>query len=313
MTRSDIHRPTAIDPENYDHVDSYDLGTGVDADVVSRRMFIKDVARLDAEGKRLADHLEAGSWRYTCGTCGQVGLRYVALVVHAETGEYMVVGGTCIGTTFQTARAELDRLQAAAAEARKKAALLAGFNELLANHPEIAEAPLLIERAFTFDETAGQYWHERHRKSWAASTLKDIMGKARQYGGEISEKQIAFAARLVAELIEAEAVTAQKDAEHAAKRAEEVNAAIGEIGERRQFTGEVVWAKNVANDFDPYGGDKTIMIIRTAEGTIKWFASKVIEVNRGSKISFTATVKKHEIYQDRITTIVQRPAKVEIS
>jgi hypothetical protein len=310
MTRSDIHRVAEIDPEAYDYVDSYDLGTGTDASPFSRRKFNDDLKWLGTQGKRLADHLDDG-WRYTCGTCGQVGLRYVSLVVHVETGEYMVVGRTCIETVFDSARAALDARQEEAAKARKEAKLLTGFNEMLAAHPEIAEAPLLIERAYTQVE-GGEYWHERHRKSWAAATAKDIMTRARQTGGQISEKQIALVARLVAEMIEAEAVTAQKDAEHAAARAEEVNAAIGEVGERREFTGEVVWCKDVANDFDPYGGMKTIMIIRTAEGSIKWYASKVIEVERGSKISFTATVKKHDIYEGRITTVVQRPAKVVI-
>lgn len=310
--RTDIHRPVEIDPENYSYVDSYDLGTGADSDPHDRREFVKDVARLNAEGKRLADHLDDG-WRYTCGTCGQVGLRYVSLVVHDDTAEYMLVGRTCIETTFDTARADLDRKQAIAAEARKAAKLLIGFNELLASHPEIAEAPLLIKRAFTFDDEAGQYWHERHRKSWAAATLKDIMRKARKSGGKISQKQVEFAARLVAELIEAEATTAEREAKRAEERAAEVNAPIGEVGERRDFTGEVVWAKDVANEFDPYGGDKTIMGIRTAEGMIKWFASKVIEVERGDKISFRATVKEHSIYNGEISTVVQRPAKVEIT
>jgi len=57
---------------------------------------------------------------------------------------------------------------------------------------------------------------------------------------------------------------------------------------------------------------EAIMIIKTAEGTIKWYASKVVEVERGSKISFTATVKAHEIYQERITTVVNRPTKIVI-
>lgn len=310
--RTDIHRPTEIDPENYSYIDSYDLGTGPDAHPQDRRMFVKDVERLGTQGKRLADHLDDG-WRYTCGTCGQVGLRYVSLVVHDATGEYMIVGRTCIETTFESARADLDAKQAAAAQARKEAKLLIGFNELLANHSEIAEAPLLIERAYTFDETAGQYWHELHRKSWAASTLQDIMRKARTYGGDISDKQVSFAARLVVELIEAEAITAERDAKRAEVKAAEVNAPIGEVGERRDFTGEVIWAKDVANEFDPYGGDKTIMGIRTAEGVVKWFASKVIEVERGDKISFRATVKEHSIYNGEISTVVQRPAKVEIT
>lgn len=310
--RTDIHRPTEIDPENYSYIDSYDLGTGADSDPHDRREFVKDVARLDSEGKRLADHLDDG-WRYTCGTCGQVGLRYVSLVVHDATGEYMIVGRTCIETTFDSARADLDAKQAAAAEARKAAKLLIGFNELLAAHPEIAEAPLLIERAYTFDDEAGQYWHERHRKSWAASTLKDIMRRARKTGGNISEKQVSFAARLVAELIEAEAITAERDAKRAEEKASQVNAAIGTVGERREFTGEVAWAKDVANEYDPYGGDKTIMGIRTAEGMIKWFASKVIEVERGDTISFRATVKEHSIYNGEISTVIWRPAKVEIT
>lgn len=311
MTRSDTHRPTEIDPENYHHVDSYDLGTGTDSDPASRRMFVKDVNRLITEGKRVADHLDDG-WRYTCGTCGQVGLRYVALVVHTETGEFMVVGGTCIATTFQTARAELDRLQAAAAEARKAAKLLLGFNELLLTHPELAEGPALVERAFELAEGTDLRWHEKHRKTWAVTTLSDILRKARQYGGDISENQVKFAARLVTELVEAEAITTERDAKHAAAKAAEVNAAIGEVGERLDFTGEVVWAKNVPNDFDPYGGDKTIMGIRTELGMIKWFASKVVEVERGSKISFKATVKSHDIYQGNITTVVNRPTKIVI-
>lgn len=118
--------------------------------------------------------------------------------------------------------------------------------------------------------------------------------------GELSPKQIDTARRILLQ-------NAERAAHAENERRGRVEGPIGEIGERREFTGKVIFVNHELDIFKPYEAYKTFMIIATDEGTIKWQSSKQIAVERGEQITIKATVKKHDAdKQDRISTTVTR-------
>lgn len=118
--------------------------------------------------------------------------------------------------------------------------------------------------------------------------------------GELSAAQTASAVKILTERAERIAAKAKRDAER-------VDAPIGEIGERREFTGTVVWFDHQLDNFKPYEAYNTVMIIVTDEGAIKWKASKYLALEQGQQITIKATVKSHDAdKQDRIITVVTR-------
>lgn len=234
MIRTDIHRPTAVQPTEYIFIDAFDMG---DWEGNKDPMYFgKDVDKLEAAGYRVASHLDPQRWAGRCGTCGQRGLTYIALMLHKTTGEFMVVGSTCIDSTFQAARDGLDVKQAAAAKARKEAKLLAGFNAAVAAEPVLAAAVAKLEELSALE---GFEWRKNEH------TLQDIVKKCRKYGNGLSEGQTAFVAKLLTWIDEGIA----RAAEWAAKRAAENAAAIDAPTGRVVVTGEIVAAKDYDNGY----------------------------------------------------------------
>jgi len=92
-----------------------------------------------------------------------------------------------------------------------------------------------------------------------------------------------------------------------AQRAKQVEAPIGEIGERREFTGKIVWFRHDLNIHSYHEAYTTTVIIVTEEGAIRWKSSKQLDVQQGDMVTLTATVKAHEVGKnDRIITVVTR-------
>lgn len=122
--------------------------------------------------------------------------------------------------------------------------------------------------------------------------------------GELSPKQIATASRILLQ-------NAERAAHIENERRNRVEGPIGEIGERREFTGKVVWFDHFQNQFVRYECYTTTMIIATPEGAIKWKASKQIPLEPGQQITINATVKSHDVdKQDRIITVVTKGSVV---
>lgn len=118
--------------------------------------------------------------------------------------------------------------------------------------------------------------------------------------GSLSDAQIASATKILTERAERAAAKAKRDAER-------VDAPIGEIGERREFTGKVVWVRNDLNPFVYHEAYTTTMIIVTDEGAVMWKSSKELDIEQGATITIKATVKAHDVdSQGRIKTIVTR-------
>lgn len=95
----------------------------------------------------------------------------------------------------------------------------------------------------------------------------------------------------------------ERDAERAAAP-ERVNAWIGEIKTRREFTGVLMVSRMVETDF----GTSTLVVIDTPEGAVKVFGTargiEAFEV--GDKITLTGTIVEHGEYQSVKQTRISR-------
>ncbi|HZA71480.1 MAG TPA: zf-TFIIB domain-containing protein [Propionibacteriaceae bacterium] len=200
-----------------------------------------------------------------------------------------------VGEYLRLAR---NRAKARAARARKAAREAAEREARIPRlHAELTEAhPLLAELTYlgnvNYDDARGAVNY--------GGILGELRGKLENYGS-LSDKQIALAEKIIREDMDREA----RRAERAAAR---TNAAIGEIGERRDFTGTVRWFDHYTDFYGYSETTSTVMIIDTAEGTVKWKASKYIELERGQQVTIKATVKEHSIYDktEEIATVVTR-------
>lgn len=97
-----------------------------------------------------------------------------------------------------------------------------------------------------------------------------------------------------------------KIAETKAETAKSTNSYIGELGQRRVFEGEVLGSTSFESQF----GVTHYYRVRTEEGfvTVKsskqWWNEQGEE--RGNRVKFLATIKKHREYKGRLETVVNR-------
>lgn len=303
MTRTDIHRPKTVEPTDYTFVDAYELSDREGNP--DPAYFTKDVDALLARGLRIADHLDTSYWAGVCGTCGQRGLTYVALMIHKATGEFMVVGSTCISTTFESARLCLDKKQAAAAQARKDAKLLAGFNAAVAAEPVLAVA---VEKLAALREMGETFeWRK------AAHTLQSIVGKCRQYGNGLSERQTPYVTKLMTWIDEDIARAAKWATQRAEQQANATDAPTGRV----VVIGEIVSAKWHDNGF----GDTLKILVLSDEGFKVWCSlPSAFRYNsedmytqpqdvKGKRVRMTVTLAPSE--DDATFAFGTRPARAE--
>lgn len=300
-TRTDVHRPSApeFDPADYQFRGVFDLHP----ESGDRR------ARLTLVNELIDAGYSFGRAPHGSGQCSHCGarVRYAALMTHDKTMAIITIGEQCLDNRFSVDKAEFDQLRKTAAALRAEQRLLTAFNELCQDVPELVWATYAYNIGAATD-ASGTDWATRNRKDWTITTLTDLAFKTRQYGSFASEKQAALLVRLVGELEAAEAATAEREAKKAAERDARPNAAIGEIGDRREFTGTVRWFDHFESHFGYTPKTNTVMIIDTAEGTVKWTASSYISLERGQQITIKATVKEHTVYDrdQSITTVVTR-------
>jgi hypothetical protein len=219
-----------------------------------------------------------------CGRCGGTG----------AFGPMVVFGGQCFdcqgkcGTWVTLAdhnRRKHNRELAAARRARKAAAFAqdaaARQADLVAAHPLLADM---------FAE--GRNY---------AGIVGEMRGTFERLG-KLTEKQIAFAEKLITR----ERAFAESEEVRKAAKVEKIVASgpIGEVGQRRDFTGTVRWTGQYSNAFNGY----TVVVFETAEGTVKLTLSRLVRFEKDATITFKATIKAHTEYarDESITTEVFR-------
>lgn len=325
MTRTDIHRPSApeFDPETYDCFGVYDLHEDPFVGGTVRE-YREAVARLLSEGNTWA------SAPYGTGKCSHCGsnLRYVALMIHVPTRTLLNVGETCLDNRFGQTKTEFRAAQKRAAEARATHARLAAWHDMCTELPALAWASYAENIAVagaqsetvpvyhdepngpTWERTVpGTRWDERHRQGRACEILSDIARKARRYGS-LSTAQVDLVVRLVAGLESAEGEQAARDARRAEERAARVNAHQGTPRARMTWSVAVV---RYAKVFDGQYGARTLVVLDTDGGALKWWASGVVGVRAGERFAVKATVKEHETYDGEPFTVVLRTALTPVA
>ncbi|HYF74528.1 MAG TPA: hypothetical protein VD864_16990 [Nocardioides sp.] len=238
----------------------------------------------------------------TCATCGGTGIR--PEFGHVFGGQCFPCTGTGRSSKFYgdmdemlkaeraAARAEQRKAEKAAqAEADKPARIARMYAELVQAHPLLAELTYLGN--VNFDAERGPLNYH--------GILGDLRWKLERYGS-LSDRQIELAERIIREDMTRQAREDARQARYAAEREGRPQAAIGEIGERREFTGTVRFTRVYDGDYGP----STLLIIDTDEGTVKWYGTGVIEVERGATVTLRATIKDHEVRDEEIATKVTR-------
>ena len=266
--RTDIHRPSAIIPTEYEWV-AYELVPigRFGGDILADCAFLQD------ERARIARHMARTGGKYSthehggnCMVCGSVNAIYTVLFYHALTNTYVRMGQDCAQKCEMACGGNFDAFKTAALNALE---LHAGKRKAQAI---LTDAGLPAAWAIYITNYTGSIPYEE-------STVMDIVGKLVRYGS-VSEKALNYIRILLSKIA--------NRAETEARRKAEVDAAAPLPGSGRMVVeGTVLTVKVQTSAF----GDVTKMLVKADAGWKVWGTrpSKT-NVERGDRIRFTATV-----------------------
>jgi hypothetical protein len=221
-SRTDIHRPSVINPEEYQYVAAHYIGDpGIGAMLDLNAHCREVVGKLVAEkGAKFSRHEHGG----TCHVCGANAL-YLAIFHHLPTNALVEVGEEC---AQQIENVDLSRLRRSVKDATERRAGKAKAQATLAS----LDLSAAWEIAEQFKQDGGDNVPALKYKT--RRIINDMVNKLVQYGS-VSEKQINFLRKLVSDDKNADAIIAQR-------AAEKVAAADCPSG-RIQFSGVIVSEK----------------------------------------------------------------------
>lgn len=260
--RTDIHRPSAIVPNEYEFITMNYIGPSEEwMDFKWERKALRD--HMAATGGTEATHDHGG----TCGTCGATAF-YVGHFYHAKTNTYLTVGHECAGKFGLGDPAAFKNFRKAVA-ARRKAAKGKG-----------KASKILIDAGLSaaWDIYAAE---DRSGYKYEEATIMDIVGKLVRYGS-VTDKALNYV-RVLLNKIPARA-------EMEAKRAAETAAAapVPVTDAKIKIAGEVLTVKAQETRY----GVVTKMLIKTDAGWKIWgtVPSAMPHPERGDRVSLEATV-----------------------
>jgi len=278
MTRTDIHRPAAIVPADYDFVAVKYLGSNfrTHLEIGSDRNVIN--AHMERTGGWYSMHEHGG----TCHVCG-AGALYLAVYHHPKTNSYICVGEDC-AEKMELSQDGIDAfapVRRAVKDARDYAAGKAKAERLLTDRG--------LQAALTIDH----------------DIVKDLVRKLQQYG-DLSDKQWSFLTKLVEEAPLRAAREEQRKAVDAASQH------VGTIGDRRDFTLTVAFITGFNTQF----GFTNVIGMRDEQGNLYVYKSTAMIYNaeqkdaaKGDTLTFKATIKEHGEREGVKQTILSRPAQ----
>lgn len=255
LVRNDVHRPSVINPQDYDFVA---LGH------VKIECF-GDVLIVEGERARLAAHMKmtGGTWSQhehggNCHICG-AGCIYTVIFYHQATNSYIRTGNDC---AFKLDMGDQDRfkrfVEACKAAEHHRAGKL--------------KAQGILEAA-GLGMAWGIYGAESDEKE--ETIVRDIVRNVVKWGS-LSEKQEKYLRVLLDRINRRAEIMAQREAEKALAK----DARAG----RFVVEGVVIKTEEKESDF----GFRTVMTVKTSEGWIAW-GSAVGNVSRGDRVRFKAT------------------------
>lgn len=279
MARTDAHRPSAINPDDYDFVACDYYGQ------YGREMFLQDRINfrnhMERTGGLFASKHNAG----TCHICG-AGALYVARYHHRPSNTYITTGMDCavkmdIGDAdlFKSFKKSIHKQrEAEKGKARAKETL----------------ALLGLSRTWNFYD----YGYDDNWKR-EEPIIQSIVFKLVRYGN-ISEKQVALLFKLLADIDNRAALAAERASAQAAQAAQ--SNWIGSKGERADFQLTV----RFITSFDTQFGTLWITVMEDAAGNVVVYKGNKI-AERGESLKLKATIKDHGTRNEIKQTIISRP------
>lgn len=270
MPRTDVHRPSAINPDDYQFVSCDYFGGGFDA-----LAFVEERKRfrlhMEKTGGLFASKHNSGS----CHICGANAL-YVVRYYHTPSNSYITTGMDCadkmdIGEpeAFRKFRAEVHNYRKT-----KKGRKLAKETLALLG---LSDAWKYYE--YGFDD----YWRKEE------PIIQSIVSKLVKYG-TMSEAQATLIQKLLGQI----ANRAAADAERAARIAQEKETSkhVGEVGARMDFELTI----SFCTSFDTQYGTMHVHSMKDAAGNVVVYKGAKIG-ERGQSLLLKATVKSHSEYK----------------
>ena len=305
IMRTDLHRPSKINPDDYSlHNHNY---LGGDPEV--EFCYIEERKRLYAylnEGHQF----EAGSGKGTCQCCG-AHAHYVADFIYLPTGNIVRLGHQCadkmhIGDphafrTWRKRAADIRKRKAGKAKAKLLLKEDYGLKGLMIFvDKEISKGDVVTyKESLGFTDENGLFQNKINDK---VNIIFDMVGNLVKYGS-LSENQIKFLKSLWKEV-------KNFDAKTYFKKQKEIQDAkpILKIG-KREVEGKIISFKSP----DAYSQFPTTkMLVEMKDGTRVFgsLPSKLSECDKGDIVKFTATVKVSK--NDHSFGFYSRPMKPKI-
>jgi hypothetical protein len=289
-TRTDIHRPSAIRPEDYTYAGTllpvipppaYSFGLPMEVFEAAYAEWRRYMEQVRAQREMIRDSYPESKGGHACDHCG-VHIKYGMLFEHTN-GNIIVVGEICADETMEVPTRAL-------LEIKRERERLAGGREAAKRAEEVLA---WIEEDPTRIGVVG-WMMDRPENSFYA----DLLRKMRKYG-PLSPGQEAAVRK-----------GPEREAEQAARKArEEVLQATAKdcpTG-RVVITGEIVSTKWVESDF----GGSLKMLVLSEEGFKVWgTVPSSLDADRGDLVRFTGTVEPSR--DDPKFGFFKRPAKAEV-
>jgi hypothetical protein len=276
--RTDIHRPSAIKPEDYEFVTVF----AHDDDGYGR----KDA--METWNNHRACHPTAQFSRHehggACMVCGNSNALTMGIFYHPGTNSYVRMGQDC-AEKMEMGVSHAFRLARTAAEAARiaKAGKLKAQGVLSAAGLDAAYAIYASNEPGEYEET----------------TIRDIVGKLVRYGS-ISPAQTNFVRNLLTRIETRAARKAEIAASNATKRH------VGVVGTRTRLTLTIGFLKG----FDSMYGTVYIHLMEDAEGNVVVYKGSCILGEKGQTITLDASIAEHGEREGQKQTIIKRPKVV---
>ncbi len=295
MMRNDAHRPSTINPEDYEYV----------AQECMRIEGIGDASFLMAERELLRAHMARTGGTYSghqhggnCMVCGSVNAVYTVLFYHGKTNSYVRMGTDCAAKCDMGDPNLFDAFRKGVKDARE---LQKGKNKAKA---------LLSDRGL--DRAWDMYDHisfqDIPESGQEESTIENIVGKLVKYGS-ISDKQFDYLGTLLTRI--------DTRAEREAKRKAEDEAAKPCPTGRIEVTGTVLTTKYQESVY----GETLKMLVKADDGWKVWgTVPSILEIftdgdiqrglQHGDRVRFKAQVTPSDT--DTKFGFFKRPTQAEV-
>jgi hypothetical protein len=284
--RTDIHSPKNFNPGDYEYVGAFNscpepmshMGEPAEYEVYGEKVTANNPRHANylVLTRKLSRSKFKGNWDAK-GQCDHCGARFIYVVVykHKPTGDHIAVGEDCSHERFSfdsRVAYDIKREKREAALARERAKREKEVEKWLTEYEDL--------RAYLVGDKRGTHH------------ILDNMGKSLKQWGRLTDKQVEFARKLVAE---------SKKPKVKAKPENKSPAPEGKV----TVEGEVVaikWQENM------YGGCEK-MVVKTKKGWAVWVTvpQAICDLQRGDIVRFSATLKRSD--RDKSFAFGKRPTK----